>query len=218
MTNVPLASEWSQMSLRDIALATGTDKLKHKFENKYESHLGSQRLAPITLLEIGVKKGGSLAMWERFFPTATIFGIDVTPQCAAMATPRSTIFIGDQANRQFLHDVARKIGRPLDVVIDDGGHSMEQQRTSFDVLFEYVRPDGFYVIEDIHTSYRDDRGGGPAGTPGTCVAMVKEMIDDLHFKFVRLQGGRDKYPIAELHIYPKLCFVKKADPASRLSK
>ena len=56
------------------------------------------------------------------------------------------------------------------------------------------------------------------GTPGTCVAMVKEMIDDLHFKFVRLQGGKDKYTIAELHIYPKLCFVKKADPASRLSK
>jgi hypothetical protein len=218
MTNAPLIREWSQMSLRDIALVTGTDKLKHKFEDKYEFHLGPQRLTPITLLEIGVKKGASLTMWERFFPNATIFGIDITPQCAAMATDRSTVFIGDQADRQFLHDVARKIGRPLDVVIDDGGHTMEQQRTSFDVLFEYVRPGGFYIIEDIHTSYRADRGGGPAGKPGTFVAMLKDMIDDLHFKFVRLQGGQDKYPIAELHIYPKLCFVKKADPASRISK
>jgi len=218
MTNAPPAPDWSRMSLRDIAVITGTDKLKHKFENKYEFHLGPQRFEPITLLEIGVKKGTSLMMWERFFPHAAIFGIDITPQCAAMATDRSKIFIGDQANPQFLRDVATKIGRPLDVIIDDGGHTMEQQRTSFDVLFDYVRPDGFYIVEDIHTSYRDDRGGGPAGKPGTFVALLKEMVDDLHFKFVRLQGGQDKYPIAELHIYPKLCFVKKADPASRQPK
>src|SRR5262249_5316897 len=152
-----------------------------------EFHLGPQRLAPITLLEIGVKKGASLAMWERFFPNATIFGIDIAPQCAAMATDRSTIFIGDQADRRLLKDIAEKIGRPLDVVIDDGGHTMEQQRTSFDVLFEYVRPDGFYIVEDIHTSYREDHGGGPAGKPGTFVAFLKDLVDDLHFKFVRQQ-------------------------------
>ena len=43
-------------------------------------------------------------------------------------------------------------GSDIHVLIDDGGHTMEQQQVSLGFLFKHVRPGGYYVIEDVHTS------------------------------------------------------------------
>ena len=37
-------------------------------------------------------------------------------------------------------------------LIDDGGHTMEQQQVSLGFLFRHLRPGGYYIIEDVHTS------------------------------------------------------------------
>ena len=49
---------------------------------------------------------------------------------------------------------------PLDILIDDGGHTMNQQITTFEVLFDKVKEDGIYLCEDLHTSYFKYFGGG----------------------------------------------------------
>jgi hypothetical protein len=41
----------------------------------------------------------------------------------------------------------------FDIIIDDGGHTMNQQRISFMTLLSLVRSGGLYVIEDLETSY-----------------------------------------------------------------
>ena len=43
-------------------------------------------------------------------------------------------------------------GSDIHVLIDDGGHTMEQQQVSLGFLLKHVRPGGYYVIEDVHTS------------------------------------------------------------------
>lgn len=50
--------------------------------------------------------------------------------------------------------------------IDDGGHSWNQQRTSFDVLFPAVVPGGVYILEDLLTSYWSQKeiADAPANT------------------------------------------------------
>ena len=40
----------------------------------------------------------------------------------------------------------------FDIIIDDGGHTMKQQQTSFGVLFKNVSSGGLYILEDLHTS------------------------------------------------------------------
>ena len=200
----------AELSLAEIGRQTGTDKFaKHRYDRWYEAHFAPLRHEKIRLLEIGVKQGASLAMWERYFPRAEIFGIDISPGCARFATPRSRIFIGDQANRPFLESVAGEIGKPLHIIIDDGGHSMEQQRTSLLTLFAHVKRGGLYVVEDIHTSYREKYGGGRAGKKGTFVALLKELVDAVHFK----GNGKGEFPpllpLAELHVYPRICFLRR---------
>lgn len=202
--NVPL-----DLSLREIAEKTGADKLNHKYESKYEAHLGPLRRDNVRLLEIGVKHGASLAMWEQYFPQAEIFGLDIDPACRQFETPRSTIFIGDQADPTSLRSMMARIGPPLDIIIDDGGHTMAQQRTSFEVLFEYVRPGGLYIVEDTHTSYREKNGGGEPGKPDTFIALLKGLLDDVHYRVLEKRGVRVRFPVSEVHVYPKICFIRK---------
>lgn len=50
----------------------------------YEHWLKPLRRQPITLLEIGVFQGGSLRMWHKYMPKATIIGLDHAHQQATL--------------------------------------------------------------------------------------------------------------------------------------
>ena len=47
------------------------------------------------------------------------------------AHPNTTTHHGDQADASFLRRVLAACGGAVDVVIDDGGHGMDQQLTTF---------------------------------------------------------------------------------------
>jgi glycosyltransferase involved in cell wall biosynthesis len=108
-------------------------------------------LKPESLLEIGVWKGGSLKMWEEYFPQAKIYGIESNPSFKTS----ENIFIGLQSDEKFLQEIIAKIGVP-DIIIDDGSHKVSDQQKSFEVLFPLMKSGGIYVIEDLCTSYWTD--------------------------------------------------------------
>ena len=91
------------------------------------------------------------------------------------------MYTGDQSNRTLLQQIVLDEGaNGLDVIIDDGGHTMKQQLTSLQVLWELLRPGGFYVIEDLVTSYMQGFGGDPLpGAPSTTISYVKSLLDFL---------------------------------------
>jgi Methyltransferase domain len=154
------------------------DKWVHYFPI-YDRHLSPYRGQAVKLLEIGVFRGGSLDMWERYLgASSTLIGIDIDEEAARLADPRCTILIGDQADRDFLGSVIGQHG-PFDIIIDDGGHTMEQQIASIETLFPSLNEGGVYLVEDCHTSYWKEYGGG-RGHEGTFIEWVKDRIDDLH--------------------------------------
>lgn len=153
-------------------------KWKHYFEI-YERHLSRYRGSQVTVVEIGVSKGGSLQMWKEYFgPRARIVGIDIDPQCAAFAEQQVEVMIGNQEDRDFLRSLRQQIPI-IDVLIDDGGHMMMQQIVTFEELFPHVAPDGVYLCEDLHTSYWQEYGGGYR-SPDTFIEYSKSFIDYLH--------------------------------------
>jgi demethylmacrocin O-methyltransferase len=123
----------------------------HNFTEVYERFFLPMRTRPIRILEIGIDQGGSLLMWSDYFPNAEIFGIDIL-DCSSMETDRVRTFVADQSKREQLGAFLAKYPGPYDIVLDDGGHSMEQQQVSLGFLFPHVRPGGYYVVEDVHTS------------------------------------------------------------------
>lgn len=153
-------------------------KWRHYFEI-YDRHFSRYRGRPVNIVEIGVYKGGSLQMWKHYFGTqAHIYGIDIDPACQAFAEPQVEILIGSQEDPSFLRSVKERIPM-IDILIDDGGHTMRQQIVTFEELFPHVAPDGVYLCEDLHTSYWREYGGGYR-SPGTFIEYSKDFIDYIH--------------------------------------
>jgi len=130
-----------------------TDKgpTSHNFTEIYEHIFFPIKNDPIKICEIGIYKGGSLILWQEYFPNATIFGIDIEDN-HSLNSKRIKTFIADQSNRDQLKQFIEKYSGDYTIILDDGGHTMEQQQTSFGYLFKYVTPGGYYIIEDVHTS------------------------------------------------------------------
>ena len=84
---------------------------------------------------------------------------------------------GSQEDVPFLEQF-KASQQPFDIIIDDGGHTMNQQKTSFLTLLPLVRPGGFYVIEDLETSYSSDYGGQYLNA-STTIEFVKTLFDEI---------------------------------------
>ncbi len=157
------------------------DRLIHKWEHYfeiYDRHFSSYRNKEIVILEIGVFEGGSLQMWKNYFgPKAKIYGIDIDPKCKEYEEENIEIFIGSQSDKAFLSDLKKKIPK-IDILLDDGGHTMNQINTSFLELFDHVKEDGIYAVEDLHTCYWLDYGGGYK-RKGTFNELSKDLIDSV---------------------------------------
>jgi len=153
-------------------------KWMHYFD-VYHRHFERFRGRPVTLIEFGVYHGGSLQMWKHYFGAgARILGVDIDPACKTLEEDQISVVIGDQEDRAFLAGLREQIG-PADIVIDDGGHTMAQQIATFEEMFPAVRDGGVYLVEDLHTSYWEEYGGGHR-RPGTFIEYAKDLIDQLH--------------------------------------
>ena len=146
----------------------------------YETHFARFRDRPFRMLEIGVHQGGSLQMWRRYFgPQATIYGIDIDPDCAEYDGLAGQVRIGSQANPEFLRAVVAEMGG-VDLVLDDGSHHADHQRVSLEALFPLLSEGGIYAIEDLHTAYWGADFAGGEGRTGGFMAVLKDMLDDMH--------------------------------------
>lgn len=125
----------------------GIVKWRHYFEI-YDRHLAKFVGEPSTLLEIGIYAGGSLDMWREYLgPSSELYGVDIDPYCTRFE--EATVFIGDQADRAFWERF-RAETPSLDIIVDDGGHTVEQQLVTLEELLPRLRPGGVYICEDIH--------------------------------------------------------------------
>jgi len=181
--------------------------------NVYDRHFSKYRDKEIVVLEIGVFQGGSLQMWKDYFgPKAKIYGVDINPDCKKFEEENIEIFIGSQSDRGFLRDLLKKIP-PIDILIDDGGHFMEQQIVTFEELFSHVKNDGVYLCEDMHTSYWIKYGGGYKRS-GTFVEYTKNFIDYLnawHSTQRALRVTDFTKSVDSIHYYDSIVVLEKKE-------
>jgi hypothetical protein len=186
-------------------------KWKHYFEI-YDRHFSRFRGTDVHVVEFGVSQGGSLQMWKQYFgPKAKIFGIDINPHCKKLEEEQIEIFIGDQKDRSFLKSLTEKIPR-IDILIDDGGHTMKQQINTYEELFSYIDTNGVYLCEDIHTSYWPKWGGGYRKR-GTFIEYSKNFIDYINawhsVQTSRLSVTELTKSVHSLHYYDSVLVIEK---------
>jgi hypothetical protein len=142
-------------------------KIHHTYTPIYHKLLN--HLIPTTkcVLEIGIgniplmspivgqsyKPGASLRMWKDYFSNAQIIGCDIVKSVLFNDEERIHTFYVDQSLKTSLEHLmgnVQSIAQYPDIIIDDGSHIEIHQRTTFRILWDYVRPNGgIYIIEDI---------------------------------------------------------------------
>ncbi|MEC8285532.1 MAG: class I SAM-dependent methyltransferase, partial [SAR324 cluster bacterium] len=116
----------------------------------YDDLFSKYRGEKITFVEIGVLGGGSLFMWRDFFgEEARIIGIDLNPSAKKWEKDGFEIFIGSQSDTNFWNNFTSQV-KGIDIVLDDGGHTYEQQIITAESLLPFINDGGLLVVEDTH--------------------------------------------------------------------
>jgi hypothetical protein len=124
-------------------------------------------LAPQRVLELGVYQGGStaliaqLARPERLvaleLESKPVRGLDQFVEAEGLGDAVAVHWGTDAADPTALAEVCEQdfAGQPLDLVIDDASHFLDETRASFEQLFPRLRPGGLYVLEDWAWAHRE---------------------------------------------------------------
>lgn len=146
--------EFDNKTLPEFCDSFPTDKCpaQHNFVEFYESLFAPMRKDKIRFFEIGILNGYSHLMWRTYFRNAYIFGIDIKDYSRQSVGSGVFTYVADQSNREDLAGFIKEYGGDFDVILDDGGHAMDHQQVSLGYLFQYVKPGGYFIIEDVHTS------------------------------------------------------------------
>jgi hypothetical protein len=128
----------------------------HSYIEYYERHFEPHR-ALASILEIGVMTGGSMLLWQHYFDSVTLTGVDLR-QGFNQARPFQdqlksvTWHWGiDSTDAQHVPDLEQ-----YQFVIDDGAHDVESQMATFQNYWQFVQPGGTYFIEDIEDDANTD--------------------------------------------------------------
>ena len=150
------------------------EKLFEKYKNK-----------PITFVEIGILDGGSLEIWKNYFgKNSRIIGIDNNPECKKFENEKFEIYIGSQSDPIFWQNFYNKVG-PIDILLDDGGHTNEQQIITLIESIKNINNGGIHIVEDVHSSYQKHYGNP---YKYSFINFSKKTVDDINSNFPNLKN------------------------------
>ncbi len=167
-------------ALTELANRHQTDKGDgHYFAEIYHHFFSEHRDSVTKLAEIGIYKGGSLLMWSDYFKNAKIYGLDINK--IDLNHDNIITCQVNQNDPKQLNDFIQSYGGDFDIIIDDGSHIMEHQQRSFGCLFNSVKSNGYYIIEDMQTSLQlfdelDCNGRNPYRLTADAKNSTLEMI------------------------------------------
>jgi hypothetical protein len=181
---------------------SGIWKWEHYFD-VYQRHFSKFVGQRVNVLEIGIYSGGSLEMWWSYFGNEShIFGVDIEPACKSYENDHTSVFIGDQADRGFWKTFKSSVDG-IDIFIDDGGHTPEQQKVTLEEMLPHLRQGGVYICEDIH------------GRANKFAGYASALVDELNHMDLTsgplLQSNISPFQssIHSIHFYPYLMVIEK---------
>ncbi len=112
------------------------------------------------VVDLGIFHGGSAVLTEKLFRPEVIVAVDVQTEPSAalehyldangLRDVIRTLWGTRQDDGGTLSRVLTERVGPagLDLIVDDCSHAYEASRSSFELLFPWLRPGGLYVLED----------------------------------------------------------------------
>ena len=168
------------LSLTELANQYKSDKgtmylEQHGYTLIYDTLFSPLKSKPITFLEMGLSIGGpefgehllsriptdlpSIRMWTEYFDHGYVYGFDINDFSHLESEfGNFKFFQGDLSSQQDLTNMVKIIAQlegkqdqlVYDVILDDASHASFHQQQAFSLLFPCLKPNGIYIIEDLH--------------------------------------------------------------------
>jgi hypothetical protein len=170
------------------------------------------------VFEMGIFKGGSVALYEQIFQPLKIAAIDYMPEPVNALTQYITrhgksdvvkpYYGVSQADREAMERIlsAEFPDRDINLIVDDASHLYEETRDAFSISFPYLTPGGLYIIEDWAWAHWP----GDAWQGSTSFFYGKTSLSNLLIELFMLAATRPDF-IKEILINHNSIFVKKGD-------
>ena len=144
----------------------GSDKgTKHNYTTIYSVLFRALRKKPLRIFELGLgtnnphlassmgvygRPGASMRGWRELFPQALIYGADIDRDIL-FTDDRIETFYCDQLDGEAIRDLWAQpsLREPMDILIDDGLHTLEANVSFMNGSLQHLRPGGIYLVEDI---------------------------------------------------------------------
>jgi hypothetical protein len=131
----------------------GTDKGGYPGEHDYINGFYNKEFKkyqdqPISLLEIGVYKGASLALWSKYFPHAEITGFDISDQRVDKYKNIDRVSVGICDAYSFDAETLDQLDN-WDIIIDDGPHTIPTLQQCMELYLPKLNEGGIMVLEDV---------------------------------------------------------------------
>lgn len=124
--------------LTELAYRFDTDKgRRHGYLEVYDLLFED----PSRLLELGVLRGASLALWAAAFPGCDVHGVDIKD----VTVDDATVWVGDA----YTPGMVDALPGPFDVIVDDGPHTLRSMLFVAAHYTDLLSAGGLLVIEDI---------------------------------------------------------------------
>tara|TARA_B110001454_G_scaffold134381_1_gene125094 strand:+ start:2125 stop:2787 length:663 start_codon:yes stop_codon:yes gene_type:complete len=168
-------------------------------------------------LEIGTAYGGSILLARDYFLRSTIWGVDIISPNRRLRAKDADRIICVQGNA-YKKQVSDMFINLMDIIIDDGSHTLEDQCTTIDLYLEKLSVGGLFIIEDVKVpaydfealdktldAYVDEkRGKNPWLTYETSTYIGPEY-------FTNSKGGREQEKMEEIEQHGELKAKEKDD-------
>ena len=135
---------------KDLKLITDKASI-HSYLPLYDQLLGKKKETATEVLELGCCFGGSIELFDKYFPNATITTIDILPYQSLPDLLKNNdkikLISGDGYSPFLFSSLFR--GKTYDVLLDDGPHTLESQIKFLTMYSMLLKPNGILIIEDV---------------------------------------------------------------------
>lgn len=136
--------------IESLNLVTDKNSLHSYCDHFYEQEFKRYKNKTIKLVEIGVDQGGSLMLWANYFTMGQITGVDVEWRGNCIEDCKKYQNISLMQCNAYDYSFAANTTK-IDILIDDGPHSLDSQLFTVKILSNKINPGGILIIEDIES-------------------------------------------------------------------
>jgi len=133
----------------------------HPYTLFYDGLFKNKKDEKLVIAELGILEGASLRMWQEYFKNANLYGFDynhtfINSFKQLYDNDRILLAHIDVTNKESVTNAFSELNVKYDIIIDDTTHQFEDQIRVIENCYQYLKPGGILIIEDIFKSYNEN--------------------------------------------------------------